>query len=444
MRIGNLLLAGALAFAGQVNAQNWVEDSVTMGPNYANDIYYSLKNGSQKVEPNGNWHLAFQTTPQGPYGNVSVFANHVQTAVNIYSLHMSATTSFTSLTAADTVGKTGGASALYNTDTSWNFGAFNRMADPGNLLDYSWGTYNMSSHNVEGDSLYLVTVGNALGAVAYKLWIQQYKSTPADSVQWKFRIAKLDGTEDTTIRIYRKPTYTDRMFAYYNVVNRTVLDREPGRFTWDLLFTRYKEYITGAPGIPYYNVTGVLSNFDVTVAQVTGVGPDDTTGYMGFNYNRSMKEIGSDWKSFNNTTFQYTIPDSNYYFVKTLNTNEYYQVQFTGFGGSADGKSVFRKRFLGSIVNSVSFVNNNVDAFYIAPNPASADANVMIDGRNIEGDARMVVADITGRIVMNTAVRLNNGLNAFRLNTASFPAGTYVITLGNASWKTSQKLVVQH
>src|SRR5215218_5184525 len=96
-----LLFIGALGLTLQANAQAWVEDSVTMGPGYANDVFYSMKNGSQKVESNMNWHLAFQMTPPGPYGNVSILANHVQGGVNVYPLHMSATMNFATLSALD-------------------------------------------------------------------------------------------------------------------------------------------------------------------------------------------------------------------------------------------------------------------------------------------------------------------------------------------------------
>ena len=207
MRLRSLLLVGAVALSTTTaNAQNWVQDSVEMGTGYANDAFYSLKNGSAKVEPNTNWHLAFQMTPPGPYGNVSVIANQVQGGVNVYSLHMAASTNFATLSAGDTVGKTGPARQLFNSDSTWNLGAFNRLSDPSDLNDYSWGYYDQQDHDVNGDSLYLITITSGSTTEAYKVWIQRFMSYPLDSIHWEFRIAKFVGSQP--ILIVCLPTIT--------------------------------------------------------------------------------------------------------------------------------------------------------------------------------------------------------------------------------------------
>jgi hypothetical protein len=446
MMIRRLLFMSAFALSIQANAQSWVEDSVTMGPGYTNDVFYSMKNGSQKVEPNTNWHLAFQMTPPGPYGNVSILANHVQGGVNVYPLHMSAAMNFTTLSAADTIGKTSATMALYNADSNWNYGAFNRMNDVTNLYDYSWGLYNPTTHHVVGDSMYLVKITAGPNTTAYKLWVKQYTSTPADSVNWEFRIAKFDGTEDTTVKIYRKPAYVDRLFAYYNMATKTVLDREPGRYTWDVLFTRYKEYLAGAPGVPYYSVMGLLSNFDVTVADVRHIAMDDTAGYQAFAYSKKLNEIGSDWKVFDMSQNPpaYVIDDSTYFFVKTKNTQEYYQLKFTAFGGGANGKVVFKKRLLGAIPNSITTINTPLAVYHLAPNPASSSVSILLDSKEQVNNARVLVTDLMGKVAYSRSVNITNGLNAYELNIGNLAAGTYLVTLSNGSWKATEKLIVQH
>jgi hypothetical protein len=45
-------------------AQTWVFDSVSTGASYANDVYYSMSNGTTKTVANNNWHIAFQMAPQ--------------------------------------------------------------------------------------------------------------------------------------------------------------------------------------------------------------------------------------------------------------------------------------------------------------------------------------------------------------------------------------------
>lgn len=447
MKLRSLLSISAIAFSFQAGAQAWVQDSIEMGPGYGSDVFYSLKNGSQKVESNMNWHLAFQMVVPGPYGNVSVLANHVQTGVNVYPLHMSASTSFATLTPADTVGKTAPAQAMYNADTNWNFGAFNKMNDASNPADYSWGIYDQSTHDVNGDSLYLVTVSQGITTNAFKLWIQRFDSYPADSVHWEFRIAALDGTNDTTIKIYRKPDYTNRLFAYYDINTMAVTDREPADSAWDMVFTRYKEMIPGAPGVPFYSVMGVLTNNEVTVREMNHAGANDTTGFMGFAYSDDIHTIGSDWKEFDmaQTPPVWVIDDSTYYFVKTLKTDEYYQLQFTGFGGGANGKVIFRKRLLASIpVTGVNNIPAPVNAIALAPNPAGTQAGLMVDAKESVKDARLTLTDLTGRIVYSTGLVLHSGVNSLSINTGNLPSGLYLVNLSGSNWKVTEKLLVQH
>lgn len=435
MKLKSLLLLGATAFSFNTYAQTWVADSVEMGAAYANDIFYSLKNGQQKSESNTNWHIAFQTLPPlGANSNVSIWANHVAGKVNVYSLHLSATAKFGALTNTDTIGKV----MLYNTDTSWNFGAFNRMNDASNPFDYSWGAYNMTSHSVVGDSLYLITIDNA----AYQVWVQEYKSTPSDSISYRVRIADFNGNNDKTIRIYRKNGYTDRNFAYYDVVNDVIRDREPGRTTWDIVFTRAIEFVAAGPGpLQPYPVTTVYSNFGVSVAEVNDLNPS-TTGYDSKPYLNDIHVIGSDWKKAPMGPGPWTMRDSAHYFIKTNNTNEYYQLHFTNFYGSSNGRAVFEKRKLGD-VTSVKNINTSVAAYSIAPNPAVNETAIMIDAKEAANTA-IFVTDITGKIVEKYTVKLNAGVNAFRINTSNYASGTYMVTIANGDWKATQKLAVQH
>ena len=444
MRIRFTLLVIAVVFGISAKAQVWTSDSVSMGaqagpppaPSYHEDVFYSLKNGTQKNVTNMNWHVAFQMTPQGPYGNVSVFANHAQTKVEVYSMNTSATAKYASLAAGDTVGKMG--KQLYNTDTSWNWGAFN-VSTTGNPLDYGWGVYSISTHHVTGDSLYVLKIGSQ----TYKLWIQEYKSTPADSVQWRFRIAKFDGSSDTTIRIYRKPNYENRLFVYYNADSRTVIDREPNRDSWDLMFTRYIGMIAQGPGplVPY-PLMGVQSNFGVRVAEVTMVDPDTTTSYMAYPYSHLSNTIGSDWKSYDQPNMKWKWSDSTTFFIETDNTNEVYQLAFTRFDGASTGKSVFKKRKMGNLA-SVNEVNSAIKKYALAPNPATDRVNVILSAEE-RTEARILIVDMSGRTVINKAVAINKGLNALAVDVSSYPTGTYIVNVSNGSWKVSDRVVVQH
>ena len=439
MKLKSLLFIGASVLGLNASAQTWVADSVEMGAGYANDVFYSLKNDSIAAGSNTNWHLAFQTLPPiGASSNVSILANHVAGKVNVYSLHLKASSKFGNLTTSDSAGKV----LLYNSDTSWNFGAFNKMNNPGNPFDFSWGLYDATSHSVLGDSLYLITINND----AYQVWVQEYKSTPADSISYVVRMAKFDGTSDRQIRIYRKNGYTDRNFAYYDVVNDVVRDREPSRTSWDFVLTRAIEYVPnpGGGGYSRYPVTTVLTNFGVTVAEVKDLSPS-TTGYATMPYLTDIHVIGSDWKVAPGAPPAlpyWTVRDSSHYFIKTKNTNEYYQLHFTNFYGTSNGRAVFQKRKLGD-VTSVSNVKAPVTAYSIYPNPATTEVTIMVDAK--EAASTMIyVTDMTGKVVDRYNVSQQAGLNGYRINTGAYANGNYLVTIATADWKVTEKLSVAH
>lgn len=441
MKLKSLLLFPAVALGLQVSAQTWVVDSVQMGPNYGNDVYYSLKNDSVGAAVNTNWHLGFEMVPGGPgFGGVSIIANHVQGAVKAYSLHKTAS-SFNSLTfPADTLTRT----ALNNSDSSWDWGALNVNAS-GNVFDYGWGQYNSTTHYVEGDSLYMLSVGNGPSTKYYKMTISHYHSFPLTDIYYAFRIAELDGSNEILDTV-RRMGYENKNFAYYNITTNSVLNREPDRKTWDVLFTRYTEYIAMGPGPKVaYPVAGVLSNIGVMVAEARKMDAD-TVKYPWRTFNKNMSEIGSDWKVFNNTTFQYEY-DTVSYFVKTIVDTAVYQIKFSKFesgsGPAGTGKFVFAKRMV-SFPASVGNLSKHIARHSIVPNPASSETSLVLESNEAVATARFTVTDITGKVIVNTTTSLQKGLNALQVNTSNYTAGTYFVTISNGAWTVTEKLVVQH
>src|SRR4051812_19039713 len=133
MKLRSLLFITMIAAGLQTSAQTWVYDSVQMGSpvgappiSYPTDIYYSLATGKVSQDSNFKWHLGFEMLPAvGPGSGVGIFANHVQGKVSVFSVHKQASTNFTSYSASDTAGAL--STPLYNSDSNWNYGAFNRM-----------------------------------------------------------------------------------------------------------------------------------------------------------------------------------------------------------------------------------------------------------------------------------------------------------------------------
>jgi hypothetical protein len=300
--------------------------------------------------------------------------------------------------------------------------------------------YDQVSHNLFGDSIYVVKVGTT----AYKVWIQDLVSNPLDSIHYTFRIAQLDGTGDRTVKVYRNKgiNFTKRNFAYYNINTDAVVDHEPNNTDWDIVFTRYIEPIAMGPGpkVPY-PVAGVLSNFKVQVAEARKVDPD-TAQVGNYTYTKYMSEIGSDWKRFDMSTPPGSwVLDTVSYFVRSFNTQEFYQIKFTRFDGSGTGKYVFAKRMIKP--TTVNEVANNISEYALAPNPAVNEAHLVLEAKEA-GSAQLLVADLSGKVMQRSMVSLNKGTNAFTIATGAYPAGIYTVVVTNGSWKIADKLVVQH
>ncbi len=457
MRLKTLLSAALISLSTSAIAQStaWTYDSVAMGAGYANDIFYELNQGATTPNSGSNWDLAFQMSIFGePMFNACARTNHARKSIQVYSLGLQASVKWSNLAPADTIGKTAASVALFNNDTSWGNGAFYQNRLPTDPFSFGWGEYSPSAnHSVNGDLIYLIKMGGD----AYKFWIQKYVSTPADSISYTFRIAKLDGTNDNSVKIMRKADgFSDRLFAYYDIATNKVLDREPSRKTWDLLFTRYSPLVyDGSTGayVPYPS-TGVLANLYTEIADVRHLNPDDiglTTGTP--NYYRTKArttqtdEIGADWKTYVNPgpSGYYQMDDSASFIIKSKLNLNYYQIQFTRFdgGGAGLGKIVFRKRYLGTALSVPATATQALNALTIAPNPASNDATLMLDAKRASA-AQMVITDMAGRVLQSASLDLKSGINAFSISTGSWPAGVYAVQIVGTDWKAGSRIAVTH
>ena len=427
------LLITSFAFA-----QTWVNDSVSTGASYANDVYYNMNSGSTGSSANNNWHIAFQMAPQfGPSSSASILANHAVNNVQVFSLNLSATTKFATLSASDTVGKTNPERELVGSNKTWNIGAFNRNKDQSNLFDYGWGKYNQTTNNLSGDSIYLVKIGTT---TAYKIWVQEYVSHPADSIAWKVRIATFSGGSDTTLIIPRNKApfnFTDRLFAYVNLGTYTILDREPSKSNWDLVFTRYKDTATQMGLTLTMNVSGVLQHPNVSIAEVPNAAMPSLAN---LNFIDSINTIGYDWKYFPGS-YPYVVSNTNY-FVKNKLSNMYYVLQFTAFGGSANGLYSFKKQSLGTTSISNTNAYNNTLLSY--PNPAAQSLSLLIDAKENMEHARISICSLTGSILYAAEVNIQAGMNTFTLNTTDFANGLYLLQTNLMNEVQQQKICIQH
>lgn len=152
-----------------------------------------------------------------------------------------------------------------------------------------------------------------------------------DASTYTLRFAKLDGTDDTTLTINKDAAYNFAFFSFNN--GGEVLEVEPPKETWDLVFSQYTHiFYDEEPVIPYL-VTGCLLNRNGTKAIM-----DNSISFenITFEYaqnkilSSNINTIGYDWKEYNFDTGAYLVfPEMNY--IIQDSDGFYYKLHFIDF-----------------------------------------------------------------------------------------------------------------
>lgn len=442
MKLKTILLIGVVAAVStQANAQSWTLDTLTMGPGYANDVYYDIENGVKTEVSNADWDLAFSAiiTMSNPHYGVGAWVNEAtndaSSRVVLYSLNKGGD-DFHLITSADTLGKT--TVQLHNSVTTYASGAFNANATT--HPDYGWGTYS-GNGVIVGDSVFLAIKNT----VAYKIMIKKYNGS--SPITWEFYAALLDGSAPTdTITIDIGTGFQHRLFAYYSLTTKQILDREPNVNAWDFNLTRYMAPIAMGPGMTaYYPSTGVLSNPFVSVAEVRNIADAGTLNYANYIAHLDAPDatdidvIGRDWKKSTFSNDAYDL-DTVTYFVRSR-SGAIHQIEFLYSSTSATGVTALRKRT--PQATNIDDVNIPVSTWMLAPNPANGHTSVTLDAKE-NTSARVLITDVTGKTIQQYPVELRHGLNAYKMDVSGLASGLYIITVTNGNWKLTERLVIQN
>lgn len=388
-------------------------DVVTMGPNYDDQSFYSLSNGEVSVSLNTNWDVAFTLSA----ASAAVRTNDGMGAL----LYKYPNGDINSWAEVDTLGMSAWPQ-LRNQEDSWSGGAFNANQDG---FYYGWGTYDVISHVVTGDSIYLL---KTIDGEWKKLIIEQLE----DGV-FGFTHADLDGENEVTSSI-DQTDFAGKNFAYHSLSSNTTIDREPLASEWELTFTKYLALV--APGV-YYSVVGALSNNNIEVAEANDLSePLSYSDYGSQDFLLEMNAIGSDWKSFNIDTFSYDLVGSRCYFVKDLD-GDIYRLVFTDFVGSSTGEITINKELISG--SSVLDVSNQQNSFVVYPNPASGNATIVVDAQSDQ--VRLSICDVSGKKMMDA--QLLNGFQATSVSLSDFEKGLYFVSITLNGATSTQRLIVQ-
>lgn len=410
-------ILSALLFAGSasVNAQV-VTDTVSLGAGYANQVWYSLENDEQGNAPKNNWDIAFDASGYG----TSVHINSV-TGTGLWKYPVADTAGWSTL---DTAGLSTWPN-VYNSDTSWALGAFDKGMNLSNPFDLGWGIYNPVTHIVSGDSLFVIKLANG----SYK----KLRMEALNAGVYSFTYADLNGNNQQTASL-SKTNYTGKNFGYYSLQNNAPLDREPLSANWDLVFTQYTTFLPQA-----YSVTGILHNAGVTTAHAEPVANAATyVSWPSHPFNSVINEIGYDWKTF---TSSWAIDDSLVYFVQTVD-GAVWKVIPTGFGGSSNGNFIFTKEKLSATALTENGITTAVFAVY--PNPAGNDGVYIVYALEQQVlNVQLQLRDVSGKVVLTASPGTAAGLHTTQMNTTGIAPGLYILIMEAGSQVLQQKIIIR-
>jgi len=408
------LVISTISFYNPTTAQ----ESVTMGAGYANDVYYSMEDGIVEVVERAGWDIGFYTSPW----SAAIITNGGM-GVELYTYPNGDTTSWLNI---DTTGLSTWP-VLFNGEDLWENGAFNRNS--GVHPDYGWGVYNSITHNVVGDSLYIIKLADG---TFKQVWIVEKISIENKYV---IRYADLDNSsqKEKTLDIQN---WQGMNFVYFDFESADLTEREPDTDEWDLLFTKYQAM--QPQGVPY-PVIGVLNN---TISSANRFHPVtlDFNDWYSQPWDTAKAVIGYNWKWFDLSAFQWNLEDSLLFFVNAPN-GSVYKMYFTHFAGTSSGVIEFELEEV-SLLDIEAPEDIDVE-IGLLPNPATNSVTVAWS-MDLHENAAVRVFDLTGKEVISR--RLNADRMAegnVKIDISSLHDGMYIVSVVSGGSVINEKLIVR-
>lgn len=410
-------------------------DSLSMLPGNVVDVYYNLATGQKDTVRNNNWHLAFAVRKAlPPLRTMQAATVRINDGRGVELFKAPPSMTWNSFDSSNWNTWPQG----FNSDTSWDVGAFNEDHNMSNPFDYGWGVYSMSSKDVTGSRMYVVSITvTGQPKVLKKLLIQKI----AYDTMWVFTFANLNNTDSTTMTI-KKSDFNGKLFAYVNLNSKTIIDREPASNSWDLLFTRYKTLVTMFGQTIKYPVMGVLHNPNHLTAEYYAPDAHTFTPDTSLFLNSSISEMGWDWKVITTTPGAWPIRDSLSYVVKT-GDNKYYRMYFTGYFADAQLQYVtFNKTFFSILTSTPGVIANQV-SLNVYPNPVSGSLNLELQSEASLGDLSITLCDMSGKTIQTESYSKVKHVFQTQLDLSALKPGLYFVKTESSLGSATRKIIIQ-
>lgn len=408
-----------------LSAQEFQE--ISCGAGYKYQSYVQLAAGTEKQVNNDAWDIAFTAFGTSDAGIFINESSEGTSGENIpqTELYDTKTDDFGAPIDVNAIKN----NIYYNSEASWNYGAFNENRDLKNPFDFGWGVYSPQGHTVTGNKVYVLRLRSGQ--------FKKIKILSFVGSTYTFKYADLNGDNEVTRTIDKKTDNYGQKLVFYSFTTDSTVDILP-QGGYDLMYGRYVSWAKDPNGSveQYYNVTGILTGPGIQTAIAKGVNPETVleTEYAD-KYSQRMDVIGYDWKSFLGTGW--SIVQDRAHFLK-MPDKTIWKVVLIDFEGSATGNAVIQKTKLGtSAITEIQGVEAG-----IFPNPVNDKLYISLDVQDvIIPTLQAVVTDIHGKNIESIQLNTTNGLNVFEVNTNAYKAGTYILRITNGRQAIVHKFV---
>ena len=386
--------------------------NLSLGASYTSQVYYKLNTKTETTVAANSWDLAFFRASNYEHGI------RVNDGIGIEVFEAA-----NQATAWNTIDITNEAawSKLYNSDTDRINGAFMQGS-----ATYGWGEYNTATHHITGTIIYVLKYTDG----SYKKFICEdfYGGYTIKYASWNGS----DWSEDKSA-VISNSNNSNNTYNYFSLQNDSEVMIEPAATDWDFVFTKYFTDVSTSK----YNVTGVLSSDNITVATATG----DTTNNL--SYSEAINTIGYNWKSLNYTTYTYEINSELKFYIKDKD-EKIYKLYFTEFGGSSTGNLAFNFEDVTQTLG-IEEVGESI-AFGIYPNPVRSDKkiNIVFDVNKVnKNENKIEIYNLSGQKVLATSITNSLGFYNKEINLSSLNSGIYMLKFTSGNYQKIKKIVIK-
>ena len=386
--------------------------NLSLGAGYANQVYYKLNTKTETSVAANSWDLAFFRASN---------MNHGIRVNDGIGLEVFEAANEATKWAAINITNEASWSKLYNSDAERINGAFMKGS-----ATNGWGEYNSTTHHITGTIIYVLKYTDG----SYKKFICEdfYGGYTIKYASWDGS----DWSEDKSA-VIANSNNSENTYNYFSLQSDSEVIVEPAVSDWDFVFTKYYTDVQNTK----YNVTGILSSDNITVATAAG----DATNSL--SYSEAINTIGYNWKSLNYTTYAYEV-DSNLKFYVKDKDEKIYKLYFTQFDGGSTGNLAFNFEDVTQTLG-IEEVGESI-AFGIYPNPVRSDKkiNIIFDVNKInKNENKIEIYNLSGQRVLKTSVSNSLGFYDKEINLNDLNSGIYMLKFTSGNYQKTKKIIIQ-